>query len=62
MDRFFRGANAVNVQGTGLGLHIVSKYVECMQGKLTYESVLNEGTTFTIIFKPSILIAHQSID
>jgi len=62
MDRFFRGANAVNVQGTGLGLHIVSKYVECMQGKMTYESALNEGTTFTIIFKPSILIAHQSID
>jgi signal transduction histidine kinase len=62
MDRFFRGANAVNVQGTGLGLHIVSKYVECMQGKMSYESALNEGTTFTIIFKPSILIAHQSID
>lgn len=62
MDRFFRGANAVNVQGTGLGLHIVSKYVECMQGKMTYESELNEGTTFTIIFKPSTLIAHQIQD
>jgi len=62
MDRFFRGANAVNVQGTGLGLHIVSKYVECMQGKMSYESVLNEGTTFTIIFKPSILITQESID
>lgn len=62
MDRFFRGANAVNVQGTGLGLHIVSKYVECMQGKMSYESALNEGTTFTIIFKPSILITQQSID
>ena len=62
MDRFFRGANAINVQGTGLGLHIVSKYVECMQGKLTYESALNEGTTFTIIFKPSILIAHEVYD
>jgi PAS domain S-box-containing protein len=62
MDRFFRGANAVNVQGTGLGLHIVSKYVECMQGKMSYESALNEGTTFTIIFKPSILITQESID
>jgi PAS domain S-box-containing protein len=61
-DRFFRGANAVNVQGTGLGLHIVSKYVECMQGKMTYESALNQGTTFTIIFKPSLLIAHDSVD
>ena len=26
MERFFRGANAGNIQGTGLGLHIVSKY------------------------------------
>lgn len=62
MDRFFRGANAVNVQGTGLGLHIVSKYVECMQGKMSYESALNEGTTFTIIFNPSILITQESLD
>jgi signal transduction histidine kinase len=26
MERFFRGANAANIQGTGLGLHIISKY------------------------------------
>jgi hypothetical protein len=29
---------------------------------MTYESALNQGTTFTIIFKPSILIAHDSVD
>jgi PAS domain S-box-containing protein len=50
-ERFFRGKNAVNIQGTGLGLHIVSKYVELMNGEMSLESVLEEGTTFKITFR-----------
>jgi PAS domain S-box-containing protein len=49
-ERFFRGANVSNIQGTGLGLHIVSKYAELMNGTITCTSELNEGTTFTITF------------
>ncbi|MFM2360641.1 MAG: hypothetical protein RLY16_2634 [Bacteroidota bacterium] len=49
-ERFFRGANVTNIQGTGLGLHIVSKYVELMNGQIQCSSVLEEGTTFTITF------------
>lgn len=49
-ERFFRGKNAINIQGTGLGLHIVSKYVELMNGNITYTSELEKGTTFTITF------------
>jgi len=45
---FYRGKNAVNIQGTGLGLHIVSRYINLLQGKINYESKLNEGTTFYI--------------
>lgn len=48
--RFFRSSNATNVQGTGLGLHIVSKYTEMMNGMITCESKLGEGTKFTVIF------------
>lgn len=48
--RFFRSSNVTNIQGTGLGLHIVSKYTELMNGKIACESKLGEGTTFTITF------------
>lgn len=48
--RFFRAKNATNIQGTGLGLNIVRKYLELMNGTITFESGLNEGTTFFIEF------------
>lgn len=47
-ERFFRGANAINVQGTGLGLHIVGKYIEIMEGKIEFTSELEKGTSFII--------------
>lgn len=50
-ERFFRAKNATNIQGTGLGLHIVEKYVELMKGKLRWSSELGEGTEFKITFK-----------
>ncbi len=54
-ERFYRGKNAFNIQGTGLGLNIISKYVELMNGTITFESELNKGTSFNIILpnKPS---------
>ncbi|WP_207515676.1 sensor histidine kinase [Longitalea luteola] len=45
---FFRGRNATNIQGTGLGLHIVHRYVGLLQGKISLESKLDKGTTITI--------------
>jgi PAS domain S-box-containing protein len=49
-ERFFRGQNAINVQGTGLGLNIVSKYCELMDGTISFTSKENEGTTFVLTF------------
>jgi signal transduction histidine kinase len=40
----------VNIQGTGLGLHIVSKYIEIMNGTIEVESELEKGTKFIIKF------------
>ena len=44
---FFRGMNASNIQGTGLGLHIVKRYLELMGGSIELKSRLNEGTSIT---------------
>jgi PAS domain S-box-containing protein len=50
MERFFRGANAGNIQGTGLGLHIVSKYAELLNGVVQCKSELGKGTRFLLLF------------
>ncbi len=50
MERFFRGTNVANIQGTGLGLHIVSRYAELMNGKVECYSELDKGTEFVVNF------------
>ena len=47
---FFRAANATNIKGTGLGLHIVKRYIDLLGGEVELQSELNKGTTvnFTI--------------
>jgi PAS domain S-box-containing protein len=48
MTRFFRATNAVNIQGTGLGLTIVKRYLDMMNGTITFESEEYKGTTFYV--------------
>lgn len=45
---FFRGKNVMNVQGTGLGLPIVKRYLDLLKGDIFLESKLNVGTTVSI--------------
>ena len=47
---FYRATNAVNIAGTGLGLHIVAKYVEMMHGNIELKSELDKGTEINLIF------------
>ncbi len=47
-ERFFRASNAGSVQGTGLGLNIVKRYVELLNGIITFTSEYGTGSTFVI--------------
>ena len=47
-DRFFRANNVESIQGTGLGLNIVKKYVSSMNGEISFQSEQNKGSSFFI--------------
>jgi PAS domain S-box-containing protein len=49
-EAFFRAHNTGNIPGTGLGLNIVARYTELMNGTVDFESKVNHGTIFTITF------------
>ncbi len=40
-----------HTEGKGMGLYLVKHQIESMEGQIHIESKVNEGTTFTIIFK-----------
>ncbi len=58
-QRFFRAENATNIQGTGLGLNIVKRYIDLLGGSITFTSKENEGSEFTITL-PSDKIGVQN--
>jgi len=47
-DTFFRSKNASNIQGTGLGLPIIKRYLQLLGGTIQINSRLNEGTEIQI--------------
>ncbi|WP_040626121.1 PAS domain-containing sensor histidine kinase [Mucilaginibacter paludis] len=49
-EAFFRAQNTTGIQGTGLGLNIVKRYADMMNGFVRFESVENQGSVFTISF------------
>ena len=47
---FFRAKNVEYIQGTGLGLTIIKKYMELIGGSINFKSKENKGSQFTIQF------------
>ena len=58
-DSFYRASNSEGVQGTGLGLAIAKQYTELHYGRISVESELEVGTTFTVTIPNSSTLADS---
>jgi signal transduction histidine kinase len=47
-EPFFRAQNVLTIQGTGLGLNLVKRYLDLMGGEISFTSTPKEGTTFNV--------------
>lgn len=53
LENIFKKGHRLNphLEGTGMGLYIIKRMLESMGGKLSVESKLGEGSTFSVYFR-----------
>ncbi len=59
-DRFFRGSNVMTIQGTGLGLNIVKRYLDLLGGTISFSSA--PGRTVFSVEVPQHLVPPDNIN
>lgn len=50
-NKFYQGDKSHTTQGNGLGLSIVKKIVEVLDGDISVYSEVGKGSSFTVTFK-----------
>lgn len=61
-DRFAQVNSSLSrrAEGTGLGLSLVKKLIEMMEGKISVESTIDKGSEFKISFSSEIIGGYQT--
>ncbi|MFH0999589.1 MAG: ATP-binding protein, partial [Bacteroidota bacterium] len=47
-DSFYRAKNVTNIEGTGMGLSILSKAIKQLHGEISVKSELEKGSSFLV--------------
>ena len=61
-ERFYRAKNALPIQGTGIGLNIVKRHIEKLNGSILIESEENKGTTVVLKIPLVNIMEPESIN
>jgi signal transduction histidine kinase len=53
-DRFYQGDTSHSAEGNGLGLSMVKRVIDLVEGQIVVESKVGVGSTFTIIINTQV--------